>query len=55
MSLSKDVAKFFDRSLIKRDQLCDQSKQGNNEDEPKKIKGKKSSIKNLSKMLNVKK
>ena len=54
MSLSKDVAKFFDRSLIKRG-LSDQSKQGNNEDEPKKIKGKKSSIKNLSKMLNVKK
>ena len=40
MSLSKDVAKCFDRSLIKR-HLSDQSKQGNNGDEPKKIRGKK--------------
>ena len=49
MSLSKDITNFFDKLLKKRD-LSDQSKEGNSQNEPKKIREEISSIEILSEM-----
>ena len=49
MSLLKDITKCFDRSSKKRD-LSDQSKEGNSEDEPKKIREETSRTESLSEM-----
>ena len=49
MSLLKDIRKCFGRSSKKRD-LIDQSKEGDSEDEPKKIREETSRIESLSEM-----
>ena len=49
MSLLKDIRKCFGRSSKKRD-LSDQSKEGDSEDEPKKIREETSRIESLSEM-----